>query len=202
MDCTVHGVTKSWTGLSDFHIHMRGIYHYSFAVSILSCNSPFCSCMGHALLPPFPIHCTTETHSKKSISIALRQIWSPDKFLQNVSMDILYSVLFMKSEGAIKFLTSGKQAIILSVLSSPQKLFKNLSLILHKAREPVCLCFHINIRLYLWPTLLTPLMHSTYTTMLLPQWPLRYCWTQGHLHLRTFLPWIFRAKVPPPSRAR
>ena len=53
----------------------------------------------------------------------------------------------MKSEGAIKLLTSGKQATSLSVLSSPQKLFKNLSLVLYKAREPVCLCFHINLTL-------------------------------------------------------
>ena len=75
-------------------------------------------------------------------------------------MDILYSVLFMKSEGAIKFLTSGKQATSLSVLSSPQRLSKNLSLVLHKAREPVYLVFistqhSCRTRLCPRPTLLT-----------------------------------------------
>lgn len=60
-------------------------------------------------------------------------------------MGILYSVLFMKSEGAVKFLTYLKQATSLPILKSPQKLFKNLSLILDKVREPVCLRFHINL---------------------------------------------------------
>ena len=34
MDCTVHGVTKSWTRLSDFHFH-RGMCKYLFKMVIL-----------------------------------------------------------------------------------------------------------------------------------------------------------------------
>ena len=40
MDCTVYGVAKSWTQLTDFHYHL--IYSATAAVSSLSCVQLFC----------------------------------------------------------------------------------------------------------------------------------------------------------------
>ena len=35
MNCIVHGVTKSWTPLSDFHFH----FHFSFVVGLMATSS-------------------------------------------------------------------------------------------------------------------------------------------------------------------
>ena len=43
MDCIVHGVAKSWTGLSDFHFHMT-LYNIPYASHVYSLSlSPYLS---------------------------------------------------------------------------------------------------------------------------------------------------------------